>query len=503
MFRLFPALLISIVLAACGGDADEGSGAPDEVTGAFNTAPPEFHYDLEANDSPRFPSDATLEITEGNGKVANGQASYVVPIELPPTVNNLAPDLSLSYNSGNRRSGHLGLGWSIGGLSSIYRCGANYATDGEEAKKSNPQYSVGDRLCMDGQRLVVAGAEGPSSDAEYWSSGAVYATERESFSRIESLDGHSAFRVYLKNGLIHYYGRNDDAQNSRIYRAGDEGGDIRAWTLDRVEDRYGNAYSIYYDYDSLIGEHRVWYIQLTPDVQVRFSYSERNADKQLLYDAGSANRIIHQLDAITTYIDAANGPDGGTPVRRYKLQYKSSAATHRLLVDTITECGLGNSGFELCAKPLQFEWQAGELGFETEGQPLLACDGSQFYATFLADVNNDGINDVLTSRESVFPGSGVKYVDWYLFTGTDQGCYNPQPWFRQELNRHTAEYIKPIKTKSGIAFVGSVRVLLVNNRQAYYAGGLLRPNFANRSITLSVIPGPTELPNGVRTVANV
>lgn len=499
MRHLPPIIFLTIALAACGGDEGEGSGAPEKVIGAFNSAPAEFQYDLDSIDSPRFPADTTLEITEGNGKVVKGQASYVVPIELPPTVNDLAPDLSLSYNSGNRRSGHLGLGWSLGGLSSIYRCAANYATDGLEAQKSNPQYSMGDRLCMDGQRLVVAGAEGPSSDADYWANGVIYATERESFSKIEALDGHRMFRVYLKNGLIHYYGQNDDAQNSRIYRAGDQGGSIRVWALDRVEDRYGNDYSIYYDYDEIIGEHWVRYIQLTPQVQVRFTYSQRNADTQLLYDAGKPYRITRQLDAITTYIDADNGPSGGTPVRRYQLGYKTSPSTGRLLVDTITECGLGSAGFELCAEPLKFEWQAGEVGFETEGQPLHSCDGSTLNATFLTDLNNDGISDALTSRESVIPASGVKYVDWYLFTGTEQGCYEAQPWFRQELNRLTVEYIKPIKNKTGPLLLGSVRALLVNNREAYYAGGLLIPDFASRTITLSVIPGPIQLPNGVRT----
>lgn len=119
MRHLPPIIFLTIALAACGGDEGEGSGAPEKVIGAFNSAPAEFQYDLDSIDSPRFPADTTLEITEGNGKVVKGQASYVVPIELPPTVNDLAPDLSLSYSSGNRRSGHLGLGWSLTGLSNI------------------------------------------------------------------------------------------------------------------------------------------------------------------------------------------------------------------------------------------------------------------------------------------------------------------------------------------------------------------------------------------------
>jgi len=55
MRRLLPILFLTTALAACGGDEDEGSGAPDAVVGAFNAAPSEFHYDLESNDSPAFP----------------------------------------------------------------------------------------------------------------------------------------------------------------------------------------------------------------------------------------------------------------------------------------------------------------------------------------------------------------------------------------------------------------------------------------------------------------
>lgn len=51
-FRLLPILFLTIALAACGGDEDQGSGAPEKVIGAFNSAPVEFQYDLDSIDSP-------------------------------------------------------------------------------------------------------------------------------------------------------------------------------------------------------------------------------------------------------------------------------------------------------------------------------------------------------------------------------------------------------------------------------------------------------------------
>ena len=49
-----------------------------------------------------------------------GSASYSVPIVTPPGTNGMTPSLSLNYSSTDG-SGWIGHGWSIGGLSAIYR----------------------------------------------------------------------------------------------------------------------------------------------------------------------------------------------------------------------------------------------------------------------------------------------------------------------------------------------------------------------------------------------
>ncbi len=52
-----------------------------------------------------------------------GTATYSIPLQVPPGTAGMQPELSLSYSS---RSGNglLGVGWSLGGLSTIHRCAA-------------------------------------------------------------------------------------------------------------------------------------------------------------------------------------------------------------------------------------------------------------------------------------------------------------------------------------------------------------------------------------------
>ncbi|MEM8560940.1 MAG: SpvB/TcaC N-terminal domain-containing protein [Pseudomonadota bacterium] len=75
----------------------------------------------QANTPPaKSTPDTTPEDPEGSeyfgalvGKAsvsAAGNASYIIPIEVPPGTRGMAPAISLNYNS-NMRNGLLGLGW--------------------------------------------------------------------------------------------------------------------------------------------------------------------------------------------------------------------------------------------------------------------------------------------------------------------------------------------------------------------------------------------------------
>ncbi|NYZ67860.1 hypothetical protein H0A36_17740, partial [Endozoicomonas sp. SM1973] len=102
----------------------------------------------------------------------NGAASYRIPIELPPGVNEMQPDLALVYNS-QQRNGLLGIGWSLSGLSSITRCPTTLIQDGFI---DGVDFDDNDKFCLSGERLVaVSGA--------YGAHGTEYRTEYESYKK--------------------------------------------------------------------------------------------------------------------------------------------------------------------------------------------------------------------------------------------------------------------------------------------------------------------------------
>nr|VFK68281.1 MAG: virulence plasmid B protein [Candidatus Kentron sp. UNK]VFK73516.1 MAG: virulence plasmid B protein [Candidatus Kentron sp. UNK] len=67
----------------------------------------------------------------GQLSVRQGAAVYI-PIEVPPGVAGMQPDLAITYNS-NAGNGLLGVGFSLSGLSTITRCGQTIAQDGAKA----------------------------------------------------------------------------------------------------------------------------------------------------------------------------------------------------------------------------------------------------------------------------------------------------------------------------------------------------------------------------------
>jgi hypothetical protein len=91
-------------------------------------------------------------------------------------------------------------------------------------------------------------------------------------------------------------------------------------------------------------------------------------------------------------------------VREVDVNYRRSATTDRYLVSDITECGF-EGGSPVCAAPLTFDWQAGELGFEANAVPLQSCSGQPITVNDLqtGDIDNDGYDD-LSGKTALYWG---------------------------------------------------------------------------------------------------
>ena len=171
-----------------------------------------------------IPNSALVGQTTGSFSVTpSGSASYTIPIQLPPNVGGVQPNLSLSYDS-SAGNGLLGVGWQLSGLSSISRCSTTLERDGYI---DGVDFDANDQFCLDGQRLVNL-------------SGSAYRTELDDFSTING--GVNGFTVETASGLLMSYGANS---NSRIQLKG-QSSNVITWALNEVKDPYGNRYTVTY-----------------------------------------------------------------------------------------------------------------------------------------------------------------------------------------------------------------------------------------------------------------
>ncbi|HEX5055880.1 MAG TPA: SpvB/TcaC N-terminal domain-containing protein, partial [Gammaproteobacteria bacterium] len=102
------------------------------------------------------PAQATdlVGATPGSFAVSpSGAATYTIPIQVPPGIAGMQPQLAFVYSS-NSPNGLLGLGWNIAGLTAVGRCPATRAQD---SLIDGIDFDSNDKFCLDGQRLVSTG----------------------------------------------------------------------------------------------------------------------------------------------------------------------------------------------------------------------------------------------------------------------------------------------------------------------------------------------------------
>jgi RHS repeat-associated protein len=386
-----------------------------------NPPPPTIWLDTTASDFPDAPiinpSVPTGDVgvnsvgaLKGRGGVSGGQASYSIPVLVPPGRKGVQPSVSINYSSSSG-NGIAGVGWGVGGVSTIARCAATAAQDGFTAAV---QYdSARDRLCLDGQRLVVV-------SGTYGASGAEYRTELDIFARVTQTgsinSSTSFFTVNFKNGKTARYGQDSDSRHTAAGRL-----ETMTWAIGDIQDPSGNTMT--FDYNNFgDGEYQIDAIHYTGvngsdgDRHVRFVYENR-PDVRTFYRAGGKTRVTRRLQAILTEYQSAL-------VRKYTLDYGAqSASTSRSLLRSVQECAYTNGITEHCFPATLFEW--------LEAAPQYSKQRLQFY-----DPNNliQGMLDTSTGAEiihtdkrwlhEVMPrgdqnGDGVK--DWTDITVNAEG----------------------------------------------------------------------------------
>jgi RHS repeat-associated protein len=343
--------------------------------GVFSTTTAD---DLPAND----PAVGTML---GQAGVDGGAATYSVPIVVPPGRAGMQPSLSLNYNS-RSGDGVAGMGWTISGISSIHRCPQTPEQDG---KSQGVSYTNSDRLCLDGQRLVVTNGKA------YGASGAQYHTEVDSHARITQVGGNlvgnsTCFVVEQRDGRILHYGAvvNDvdsgspscaaSSANARVQPAGVTS--TLSWLVQQIQDRAGNdqrySYTNYGNGEVLL--HQVRYTGFGGTVgnrTVTFAYESRTeaassaTDVSSSYLAGGLTMQTKALQAVTTAV-------AGTPARTYTPAYVVSRYSGRLLMAKLTECASNASG-TACHPATKFTYNDDALS-NTANAKIVSMQGFGF-----------------------------------------------------------------------------------------------------------------------------
>jgi RHS repeat-associated protein len=310
-------------------------GAPGDP----ETDPVIPHGGFGQGQAPAMDTPGTLE---GSAGVSGGTASYTLPIVIPPGRAGMQPDISLNYSS-RGGNGSLGMGWSIGGLSSISRCATTVAQDGHTR---NVSFDHGDGFCLDGQRLIL-------DSGTYAQNGSVYRTELESFARVE-LTGDanaasSSFVVRYKNGRVAHY-------TVPFVPTGTAA--PLSWQIGWERDPANNAITYSYD-QSVPGEVLIQQINYTGQVvsgnpttgtrSINFAYETR-ADMGSSFIDGAESTQTRRLDSISTW-------QNNSVARTYQLDYKTSPATGRSLLTSVLGCSYTTGQGHCLLQPTRFGWQ--------------------------------------------------------------------------------------------------------------------------------------------------
>lgn len=409
--------------------------------------------------------------TPSSGAVTpHGSFNYSIPFRLPPGTAGVAPKLSLGYStrSGN---GIAGVGWNVSGLSLIMRCPRIAAIDG---MFGSVNLDLNDRLCLDGQRLVL-------HSGEYGVPGAVYFTELFDGSRVTQLAALDAppppkslrqiswrtsggtrralapDMIPRAEGAVVGFRVETKAGEAMDFIASDIDGPNRMWLLSRVVDVRGNYWGLTYDRNSETGEYRVLAIDYTgnettvpptaPYNRIEFAYEPR-PDPSYSYLAGYRVSNEYRLTTVTTYAN-------GVPVTRYTMGYDASPATFRSRLVSVEECGYTAAATWNCLQPTAFAYAGDPPGdfyaSNWAGHGGLYWDDACgcYKNNFVGDFDGDGRSDmagwtrdtdqwhVTLSRTGNFegqmwigPGGGIDNFALGDFNGdgrTDILAYNGNP----------------------------------------------------------------------------
>lgn len=313
-----------------------------------------------------------LEITNG------GQASYSLPIALPPSIQSVGPQINLNYVSG-QMGGIAGQGWSIAGVSGISRTSTRKDID---KFIDGVDYDSFDKLSFDGQRLILVPGTG-----DYWSENSFYETEMHSNTKfqLKGTGDNIYFIVTAPDGSKTWFGNYD----------GNNGTDLSVFYIVKFEDTNGNY--IIYNYSKPFGKSLCineilfsanYVSNNLPSNSIKFFY-ETAKRSEFSYIKGEKIEKVELLDRIEVKID-------NQLFKKYEIDQFADSQLGYQRVNKIQEFNGANEA----ANPVIFEYETTQTNYLGTETTKSFTNNFDINDTMLnGDFDGDGSLDFITQNQ--------------------------------------------------------------------------------------------------------
>ncbi|PRD47252.1 RHS repeat-associated core domain-containing protein [Sphingobacterium haloxyli] len=300
---------------------------PEEGVQALQAAPKAKAAPLAFNNNHvpnSYPVDTIKDVGEipmSSSPTPTGAKMYTVPIEISPGRQGFQPQLSLVYNSlgGN---GTMGMGWSIGGLSSITRSVRSKYYD---SQAHGVNLSKADAFVLDGIRLIKL-------------------SETSTQIRYETEQGLIKVTAFLSGSVIQYFEVSYPDGNKAVFGTTTNTVNRLSYPLTSLTDLRGNTIT----YSYVLSNNHYYINSITyTGAEINFRYATTRPDPVVNYEGGlkvTNSRLLQKIDC----------KSGGGIFRSYELTYQTQT---RQNVSTLTQIGSTASGNSL--NPLRFYYGEG------------------------------------------------------------------------------------------------------------------------------------------------
>lgn len=443
-YRSFRALLGPIFFVMAVSFVSASDSRADDCLDCSISPPPALNASCPAldvaNPDPLLATNERAESTAKVGKIADafsvsstGEAGYQLTLEVPPGRAGMEPHPSLSYDSSSG-NGLVGMGFSLGGFSSITRCGSNVAQDG---RLRGVNYDRGDNFCLDGLRLVKVTHVEVALTGECFDE---YRTFPDTFRSVrahcpangDEAKGPSWFQVFTKPGRILDYGRDTAATpNGRLMGTN---GVIRAWWITQESDRRSNAIQyLYRNETDPVDGHTVTHVPRRINYTAYLGSPAKAPTNAVVFDAPDVNSALY---AYVGGMQVSRRPRldkirmlglNDAPVRSYSLVWDDNALPGRSRISQIVECAEDNAS--KCRPPTRLEWldQPGQ-GFDHPIDTEIQYYPNKLDVRFewmMADVTGDGLSDLVTTLTNADDDNNI---DWSVARNIGNELGHPILW---------------------------------------------------------------------------